>query len=188
MTPDQTAKTVAKFLWQVYILIFRSLANLQSAQGFNSESNIIRELCELMGIWKVRTLPYHAQTNGQVEWAHQTLMCMIGKLGRDWKVDWPKHLSELVHVYNSTKLAITGYSPHYLMYGCWPHLPINFYFPMIRDMKKHQYLDHYVAELCEQLQEAFKEAQIQSTSEAERQKWHYNRKANTVSLEPGDLV
>ena len=25
-------------------------------------------------------------------------------------------------------------------------------------------------------------------SEVERQKWHYNRKANTISLEPGDLV
>ena len=27
-----------------------------------------------------------------------------------------------------------------------------------------------------------------STSEAERQKWHYNRKANAISLEPDDLV
>ena len=29
---------------------------------------------------------------------------------------------------------------------------------------------------------------MQSTSEAERQKWHYDRKANAISLEPGDLV
>ena len=29
---------------------------------------------------------------------------------------------------------------------------------------------------------------MQSTSEAERQKWYYDRKPNTVSLEPGDLV
>ena len=40
------------------------------------------------------------------------------------------------------------------------HLPIDFYFPTIRGMKKHQCVDHYVAELCEQLQEAFKEAQV----------------------------
>ena len=38
-----------------------------------------------------------------------------------------------------------------------------------------------------QLQGAF-EAQMQSTSEAERQKRYYNRKANAISLEPGDLV
>ena len=36
--------------------------------------------------------------------------------------------------------------------------------------------------------EAFKEAQVQSKSEAERHKWHYDRKANAISLEPGDLV
>ena len=36
--------------------------------------------------------------------------------------------------------------------------------------------------------EAFKEDWLQSTSEAERQKWHYDRKANAISLEPGDLI
>ena len=69
------------------------------------------------------------------------------------------------------------------MFGCQPPLPIDFYFPMIRGMKKHQHVDHCIAELCEWLW-----AQVQSTSEVERQKWHYNRKANAISLEPGDLV
>ena len=81
------------------------------------ESKIIKELCELIGIWKVQTSPYHAQTNELVEQAHQMLMHMIGKLGTDWKVDWLKHLPELVHAYNSMRLAIIGYSPHYLMFG-----------------------------------------------------------------------
>ena len=70
-----------------------------------------------MGIWKLRTLLYHPQTNGQVEQGHQTLMQMIGKLSEDQKADWPKHLLQLVHAYNSTRSAITGYSPHYLMFG-----------------------------------------------------------------------
>ena len=56
-------------------------------KGANFESSIIRVLGELMGIWKVRTSPYHAQTNEQVEWAHQTQMHMIGKLSKDWKAD-----------------------------------------------------------------------------------------------------
>ena len=89
-----------------------------------------------MGIWKVRASPYHAQSNGQIEWAHQMLICMIGKLSKDQKADWPKHLPELVHAYNSMRLAITGYSLHYLMFWLQLCLPINFYFPMIRGMKK----------------------------------------------------
>ena len=188
MPPDQTVKTVAKFLWQGYILIFRAPAKLMRDQAANFESNITRELCEFVGIQKVGTSPYHAPTNAQVEWAQQMLMHMIGKLSRDQKADWPKHLPKLVHAYNYTRSAITGHSPHYLMYGHWLHLPTNIYFFMIGGMKKHQHVDHYVTKLCEQLQEAFKEAQVQSTSEAGRQKWHYDRKTDAVSLEPGDLV
>ena len=113
VTPDQIVKTVAKFLWQGYILVFGALAKLLSDGGVNFESNIIREFCELMSIQKGQTLAYHAQTKGQAEQAHETLLCMIGKLSKDWKVDWPIHLPELVHAYNSMKLAITRYSPHY---------------------------------------------------------------------------
>ena len=139
------------------------------------KSNVIKELCELMDIWKVRSSPYHAQTNGQVEQAHQMLMYMIGKLSKDQKVDWPKHLTELVYAYNSMRSAITGYSPQYLMFGCSPHLPIDFILPMIRAWRNT-------------LQEAFKELQEQSTTEAKRQKQYYDRKTNAILLEPGDLV
>ena len=55
MTPDQITKIIARFLWQGYILIFGALAKLLSDWGANFESNIIRELCKLMGIQKVRT-------------------------------------------------------------------------------------------------------------------------------------
>ena len=184
----QTAKTVTKFLWQGYISSFRALANLLSDWGANFESNIIREICNLMSIWKFRTSHYHAQTNGQVVWAHQMLLQMIGKLSKDWKVSWLKHLPELVHSYNSMRLASTGYSYHYLIFGCWPCLPINFYFPRIRDTKKHQHVDHYIPSLCEGLWKAFKEAQVQSTSQAERQQHYYNRKANVILLELSDLA
>ena len=87
ITPNQIAKTVAKLLWQEYISIFRAQAKLLSVWGANFESNIIKELCGLIGIQKFRTSPYHAQTSGQVEWAQQTLMHMIGKLTEDWKAD-----------------------------------------------------------------------------------------------------
>ena len=70
-----------------------------------------------MGISEVRTSSYHTQTNGQVERTHQTLMDMIGKLSKEQKADWSKHFPELVCASKSTRSAITGYSPHYLMFG-----------------------------------------------------------------------
>ena len=75
------------------------------------------------------------------------LMNMIGKLSKDQKADWPKLLPELVHAYTSTRLAITGYSPHYLMFGHQLCLPIDFYFSMIWGMEKHQHVNYYIAKL-----------------------------------------
>ena len=98
------------------------------------------------------------------------LMHMIGKLSRDQKADWSKHLPGLVYTYNSMRSAITGYIAHYLMFGCQPCLPIDFYFTMMKGMEKHWHVDSFVAKLCGQLQEAFKEVQVQSISEAKRQK------------------
>ena len=74
------------------------------------------------------------------------------------------------------------------MFGCQLCLPINVYSPMVRGTQKYQGGDHCIAELCERLWEAFKETQVQSTSEVERQRWHYDRKAHAISLELCDLV
>ena len=62
-------------------------------------------------------MPYHPLTNGLVERSPQTIVCMIRKLGEDKKADWPSHLAEIVHAYNATQSAVTGYSLHYLMFG-----------------------------------------------------------------------
>ena len=80
-------------------------------------SNVIEEMCKILGIKKLQTMPYHCQTNGLVERSHQMIMQMIGKLGKDKKADWPSHLAEIVHAYNATCSTVTGYSPHYLMFG-----------------------------------------------------------------------
>ena len=57
---------------------------------------------------------------------------MIGNLGEDKKTDWLGHLDEIVHAYNATQSAVMEYSPHYLMFGHRPRLPVDFYFPASR--------------------------------------------------------
>ena len=37
--------------------------------------------------------------------------------GRRQKTNWPSHLVEIAHAYNSTQSTVTRYSPHYLMFG-----------------------------------------------------------------------
>ena len=108
VTPNQTTKTIAKFLYQGYISIFGAVARLLSDNGVNFMSSIIGEMCKLLRVKKLQTMPYHPQRNGWVENSHQTIMWMIGKLGEDEKVDWPGHLAEIVHAYNATQSAVMG--------------------------------------------------------------------------------
>ena len=114
---DQNAKTVARALYKWFIAIFGAPAKLLSDRGANFTSRLVEELCSMFGIQKCCTTLYHAQCNGQVECFHQTLFCMLGKLTKDKKAQWEKHLPEVLQAYNSTWSAVTGYSPHYLMFG-----------------------------------------------------------------------
>ena len=131
VTPNQTAKTIAKFLYGGYISIFGAPARLLSDRGTSFTSSIIEELCKILGIQQLQTMPYHPQTNGLVERSHQMIMHMIVKLGEDKKANWPSHLADIAHAYNATRSTVTWYSPHYLMFGRWPRLLVNFIFPTV---------------------------------------------------------
>ena len=128
ITKDQTAKTVARVLYEQFITIFGAPAKLLSDRGANFTSRLVEELCSMFGIQKCRTTSYHAQCNGQVERFHQTLFHMLGKLTKDKKAQWEKHLPEVLQAYNSTRSAVTGYSLHYMMFGRHPWLPVDFIF------------------------------------------------------------
>ena len=122
------------------------------------------------------------------------IMCMIGKLVEDKKADWPSHLAEIVHAYNATRSAVTRYSPHYLMFGWWTRLLVNFVFPTIGSNEaptreaSARNVDVYIASVRDQLRSTLWEVQAQSTAEACKQKWYYNRKIGTMNLKPGNLV
>ena len=138
-------------------------------------------------------MPYHPQTNGLVERLHQMIMHMIGKL-EDKKADWPSHLAEIAHAYNATWSAVTEYSPHYLMFGQWPRLPVNFVLPTIGSNEapmreaSAKSVDMYVASVRDRLSSTLQEVLAKSTVKACQQKWYYDRKIETVNLKPGNLV
>ena len=93
---DKTARTAAETLRNGYFGLFGSPAYLVSDQGKVSTGHLISNFCELYGVQKLRTLPYHAQTNGQVERMNQTIIRMIGKLEQDKKSHWSEHLPEIL--------------------------------------------------------------------------------------------
>ena len=117
VTKDQKALTAAKILYEGFISNFGAPKRILRDQGKAFTSEVVEQLCSQFGISQLTTTAYHPQGNSQVEQAHQTLGRMIGKLGDEFKGQWPRHLSKLTHAYNSTQAAVTGYSPHFLMFG-----------------------------------------------------------------------
>ena len=146
VTKDQKVLTAAKTVYEGFISIFGAPERILMDQGKAFTSEVVEQLCSQFRISQLTTMIYHPQENGQVEQAHQTLGRMVGKLEGEYKGQWPRHLLKLTHAYNSTRCAITSYSPHFLMFGRWPWLPIDFVFLMHDVMGTLRPVDSYVAD------------------------------------------
>ena len=185
---DQTACTTTETLRNGYFGLFGAPAYLVSDQGKAFTGHLITNLCELYGVQKLRTLPYHAQTNGQVERMNQTIIRMIGKLEQDKKARWSEHLPEMLLAYNGTRSVVTGYSPYFLLFGRKTRMPVDYLFPILHDSPHQTKMEVSVTAMQKRLKEAFAVARHLTSQEAARQRCYYHRKAGAVSLQPGDVV
>ena len=80
VTNNHTAHTTVWVLYNEFFSVFGFPRRLMSDQASEFTGQVISELCDLLGVTKIRTLPYHPQTNGAIERVHQTLRRMIAKM------------------------------------------------------------------------------------------------------------
>ena len=125
VTRTQTTQMTAKILWDKFIVHYGLAEKILMDQGWNFESQLMADLCELMGTQIVWTSPYHLQTNGQCERFNSYLINMLGTLPKEKKSEWKNHIGTLVHVYNCTWNSATEFSPYFLMFRRQPCLPID---------------------------------------------------------------
>ena len=83
----QTPLATAKLLWNNFILHYGFPEKIITDQGRNFEGELIGHLCQLAGVQKLRTSPYHPQTNGQCERFNGTPLNMLGTLTPEQKKD-----------------------------------------------------------------------------------------------------
>ena len=99
---------------------------------------------------------------------------MIGKLNPKKKSRWPDHISSICHTYNSTRSQVMGYSPHFLIFGRRPCLPIDLIF-LTACQEAVKGVDHYVLTLYEHLRHATSLACAAADKEAQRFKRIYDK-------------
>ena len=181
-TRNQEAKTVAKILVDQFVVHYGIPERLHSDQGANFESKIIKHLCDLLGIKKSRTTPYHPQGDGITERFNRTLLSMLKTLDASGKATWKDHVAPLVHAYNCTRHESTRFSPYFLMFGRTPRLPVDIFLGCPAELPSS------VSSLKERLEKAYKVASDAAKQAAGRQTKYYDRKVRGGQLQVGDRV
>ena len=127
---NQTAVTVANILMNEWIHNFGTPTRIHTDQGRNFQAQVVTEMFKLFKVKQSRTTPYHPQGNGQCERMNRSILNLLRTLCEAEKKKWPLHLSKIIHAYNSTPHASTGYSPFYLMFAREENLPIDAVYSM----------------------------------------------------------
>ena len=106
ITKNHTAYTTARVLYNDFFSVFGFPQKLLSDQGTEFTGDMIAAMCKLLGIEKIRTTPYHPQTNGSAERVHQTLQRAISKLNPEKRRKWPEHIRSVLIAYNATRSQV----------------------------------------------------------------------------------
>ena len=157
-------------------------------QGQNFEIQLVADLCELMGMRKIWTSPYHPQTNSQCERFNFTLINMLETLPKEKKSEWKNHIGMLAHAYNCTQSSATGFSPYYLMFRTQPCLPVDLTLGLAPCTIMGPNTSKFVQRLRECTSQAQKEAEAFQAKEAQRHKCNYEKRGRAVALEVRDMV
>ena len=113
---------------------------------------------------------------------------MLDTLPPEGKANQTDKVGTLVHAYNSTKSAITGFSPHYLMFGREPKVPLDVTLGLPNPDMEAVIHERYVKQLQSRCKWSYGVAQSRIEKEVARQKRYYDLKVCCAPLRVGDVV
>lgn len=185
-TPNQKAMTVAKCLWDNFFVHYGIPEKLHSDQEPNFESRAIKELCDIAGIEKTRTTPYHPRGN-PVGRFNRTLLDMLGTLSEHEKSHWKDFVKPFVHACNCTRNKVTGFSRE-LLFGRQPQLPIDLAFGL--PITNHRQVLHsdYIQNLKSHLEKSYQTATENAEKILGKNKLRFDSHVTPSKLSAGDRV
>ena len=121
--PDQKATTVADCFVDL-ISRFGVPKSILTDKGTNFERALVRRICEMLGITKLRCTAAHPQTDGQTERFNRTLCDMLTHYVNENRSDWDRWVGVCASAFRFSRHTTTGYSPFELVYGAEPRVPV----------------------------------------------------------------
>lgn len=185
--PDQKAETIAKFFVEHIVTHHGVPEQLLSDRGANFLSNLVQEVCALLGVTKINTSGYHPQTDGLVEWFNRTLITMLSKSVERHGRDWDMHLPYLLFAYRVSAQASTNETPFFLLYGRDPRTPTST--ALSQPTSPYQIdVGDYRTELVSHLSDAWELAHKNIKIAQQKQKLQHDKHSRDVKVRKGDRV
>ena len=184
---DMEAGTVAKLFVNEFVVRYGAPACLHTDQGRNFESNLVKEICRLLGIVKTRTTPYHSQSDGMIERFNRTLISMLKRATIDAERDWDLKLPCLMMAYSTSIHETTKATPFSVMFGREVQLPIDIMFGKPLGVTTTSTLE-YARALEQRLVAAYEHVREHLGIEQRRHKQPYDRKVEGKPYKEGDSV
>lgn len=182
-----TAKTVASTLVDQFVCRFGVPREIHTDQGRQFESELFKELCELLDINKTRTTAFHPESDGLIERAQRTLEEMLSKYVETNQRNWDEILPLLLMAYRSSKHESTKMTPNMMMLGREIDLPVDLIYPPPPSGSKLP-SNEYVVELQNKMRKVHCIARASLLEAGQKQKRLYDRKINKHQYHKGDAV
>ena len=153
----------------------------------NQLANVMKDVCDLLGIKKLNTTAYHPQCNGMVERLNRTLKAMLRKHAVKFGPQWDRYLPGVLWAYRNTPHDATREKPSFLMFGVDLHSPTEAAIIPAETVYECDVTD-YKQELILSLSSA-RELAVTNIKEGQQlNKERYDQRVHTKKLKVGDWV
>ena len=185
-----TAEKVSELLMNRWVAYYGVPKQIHSDQGKEFEGTVFKALANMLGAAKIRTTPYHAQSDGMVERFNRTILGMLSAFVCEEGTNWDEQLPYVLLAYRSSVHASTGATPYSMLYGREANLPVDLMFPSSKTFEAQEYCGpRYVEWVRRAIASAHDFARQHLEKSAVRQKRGYDVYAkDRVPFVEGDLV
>ena len=174
-----SSKDMAQLLYDKVYPLHRLPLQIILDRGVQYSAELFQEWCKILGIESTMSIVYYPQTDGQIKCVNQALKQYL-RCYVDYNLsNWSDLLLSTEFAYNNQAHEEIKESPLYLEYGRHPRAgPI-----LVKESSQRDLND-----LMYKRQEALEQAKAALTLAAERMKWYYNKKVQSVLFKVGDKV
>ena len=184
-----SAYTCADILCTQFFARFGYPLQLHSDGAKNFESDLMKELCQILDIHKTKTARYRPQGNAVIERNNRTLKKMLRSVVDENPDSWHEFLPYLQQAFNSSIHQTTKCTPNLLMFGTENRTAIELvYGDAILESPRPQCISKYVQWIRDVTSESYAKARKYLDSSIARNKTYYDKNCRMRHFNVGNWV